>query len=738
MDLFIDSALQFEKTSGEATLPEDPNAWSNEVLQELFKQVPYIADFEPHVVMDKLDAEKGYGFGHVEVINKTEIQQGTSPQALMAAGIKQAKIPIVIKNRRLQPFDLMITEDGKCMPLTESRLRQAIFRPSAFDITGRGPGDNSMVGQLYPPNRYGYGQSGGSMAGGSMGAETMKMGSVKEALSAGRISGAIQNTAKAPGVAPGRVADGVDKLTDFASRASGPRKAAITGGIGGGVGGGMGMKMGSVLAAIMPTVLEEDYNAFFKKIASKEMQAAYIANGLATGDALSKIAAWEPHGLQEPDVTPDVVQIRRGPDGYIVKSASHLFWSPKEETYDRGQVCKTFGTKVAFDADMNGAVTMANGPASEPMQVETEADKYELITNYGIYKVRTDDGKELIGYVFPNLMDIDGTPLPLSLFTNGSQKALQGEIAGVSVGTGASLFEGPPQGTGCFYEVLPNGKAQATVAMTIVATLQNPGDKDQGAGGVTLHARTFDGREVEVEIQPNIEKLTSVDEGRMIVPSSMSWLPLDEAEDVHLMADGDSAGAIEKMSAATPYLTVQIRSGGSDSYSLSGLPLDKIASDDKSFLSFDDAVFMLGGLGVSLEHATKKLAEAAHWSAPLSVQAAHHLITAEQMMHGAVKHAAKELSQYPDLRRDLVKEAAVIPDPSAVDTILSLGFINDENLRTFISYLPKIDESQKKMCELLLASRLGMKDIPGNAVEKAIRSTEEVITGLKGLAFTQA
>jgi hypothetical protein len=141
---------------------------------------------------------------------------------------------------------------------------------------------------------------------------------------------------------------------------------------------------------------------------------------------------------------------------------------------------------------------------------------------------------------------------------------------------------------------------------------------------------------------------------------------------------------------------------------------------------------------VSLEHATKKLAEAAHWSAPLSVQAAHHLITAEQMMHGAVKHASRELSQYPDLRRDLVKEAAVIPDPAAVDTILSLGFINDENLRTFISYLPKIDESQKKMCELLLASRLGIKDIPGSAVEKAIRSTEEVITGLKGLAFTQA
>lgn len=748
MDLFINPALTFEKTSGEATLPEDPNAWSNEVLQELYKQVPYIADFEPHIVMEKVEAEKGYGFGHVEVINKTEIQQGTTPQAMDAAGVKQAKIPIIVKNRRLQPFDVMITEDGIVMPLTEQRLRQAIFRPSAFDITGKGPGDQSMIGQLYPPGRSGMG-GGGSMGGNSMGADSMgKMGSsTKEAVSNEWIHGKVGPAAAAASRAVTHDAPNADQLSgrlhsftkNVGDLRAKTRNTNVIHGANQAVSSALGLglnKHASILEAILPTIHEADYHAFFSKIASKEMQAAYIANGHATSDALSKIASWEPGGDPAPSVVPEIVQIRRAEDGYVVKSANHRFWAPKEEAYDRGQVVTAFGTKVAYDTDMSGAVTMGDGPASGPMQADSEQEKYELITSYGIYKVRTDDGKELIGYVFPNLMDVDGTPLPLSLFTNGSHKALQGEIAGVAVGNGASLFEGPPQGTGCFYEVLPNGKAQATVVLTIVATLQNPGD--EGTDGVTLHARTFDGREVEVEVQSNIAKLTGVEDGHMLVPSSMSWLPLDQAEDVHLLADGDSASETEKMGSASPYLTIEIRSGGMDSFSLSGMPLSKVASEDRSFLSFDDALFLLGGAGVNLAYATNKLAQALHGHSHLEVQAAHHIITDRQMMEGAVKHASRELSQYPDLRRDLVKEAAVIPDPSAVDTILSLGFINDENLRSFIAYLPKLDECQKKLCELLIASRLGMKDLPTSALEKAIRSTEDVISGLKIIAFQSA
>lgn len=664
MDLFIDPTLVFEKSASEVTLPEDPNSWPDEILQELFKQVPYIADFEPHIVMSKVNAEAGFGFGNVEVMNKTEIQRGTAPESMDAAGIKQARIPVVIKDRKLQPFDIIITEDSQMLPLTEPRLRQAIFRPQAFDITARTPGDTSMIGQLYPPYRQNYGFGGG---GATMGV-------------------------------------------------------------------GMG-KQGSVLEAILPTINEEDYNAFFGSLNDSTLQAAFVKNGSASASALKVLADYTPMTTAKTamalvnSVPPTVVQVQRQEDGYHVKMASRHFWLPREQVWDRVQLVRELGEKVALDADMHGAVTMTaeegvGGEAQQP-----EEDRYEMIKDFGSYKVKTQDGRELMGVVFPNLLDIDGTALPLYLFTNGSQSAVQGEIVGVPSGSASSLPEGAPRGHGCFYEVLTNGKAQATVPLTIQAKISMP--QETGDPGTSLHATTFDGRPIEVKVQPNITKLTP-GQGCLLVPESMCWLPLDGAEEVVLLGQAEQAQA-EKQASGAVFKTVQIRSGGADSFSLSGMPVEKIAN--RSFLSSDDALFLLGGLGVDLTHAVSKLAEAYTVSMPVNVLVGNGIVLPEDSFAEAQKTASARLKDIPNLRVSLIKEAAVLPDPTAVDTVLSLGFINPENLNTFISYLPNLDEAQKKMCELLLAARLGLKDVPISALEKSIRSTEQVIEGLRVMAF---
>lgn len=662
MDLFISPKLQFEKVAAEYTLPEDPNAWQNEILQEVFKQIPYIADFEPHVMMDKVDAERGYGFGHVEVSNKTEIQPGASIAGLEAAGIKHVKIPIVVKNGKLQPFDIMINEANEILPLTEQRLRASIFRPQAFDITGRSPGDQSMVGQLYPPFRQNFGFGGGG--------QMMSAGMGKE-----------------------------------------------------------GSATGSILTAILPTILPEHYESFFEKMGHEDIQAAFVANRVGTEPSIKKLAQWELNALHTPEAVPTIVQVSKMHEGYAVKTANHGYWAPKTETWDRGQVCKTFGTKLAFDVDTMGSVTMGlDAPKEAP---NTEVDKYEPIKDFGIYKVRTDDGKELLGYVFSNLIDVDGTPLPLFLFTNGSEKAVQADMVGVSVGSGASLFEGPPRGTGCFYRIMPNGKAQATVPMTIVATL---GGSEEG---IVIHARTFDGRQVEVEVQPNIANIMGMGDQKMVVPDSMSWLPLDNAKDVSLASDPEGASYEAKTASINEELTVEIRSSGPNSFSLSGLPIEKVANHERSFLSFDEALFLLGGVGANLKDASNKLASAQYHNTTFSIQAARGITTQDEVREEVFKLAAEAMEHAPILRKDLVKEAAIIPDPTTVDTVLSLGFINPENVSSFIAYLPKIDSAQKKMCELLFASRLGLRDLPVSALEKAVRSTEEVIQGLKVLAFQE-
>lgn len=679
-DLFIDPSQSFEKVAAEVALPEDPNSWPNEILQELFKQVPYISDFEPHVVMDRVDAERGYAFGHVEVMNKTEMQRGMNPESLMAAGIKQARIPVIVRDRKLQSFDVLVTENSRVVPLTEARLRTAVFRPQAFDVTSLTPGDTSMVGQLYPPFRQGMG---GGIGGGGLSMGMGKQGSAKCCAKCGK------------------------------------EKCACMG------------KEASLLAAILPTIEPETYSTLFDRLGEDQLQAAFLKNASATFRVLGLLSKYEPvdpvkvAAAMYGSLSADVVQLTKIATGYHAKAANHAFWAPMDRVLDRGEAVKAFGEKIVLAADMHGTVTMAEGAGEEVPEGMLDESMGQPIAEFGTYRVQDEKGRKLVGFVFPHLTDVDGTVLPMMLFTNGSQAALQGEMVGEKVSDEiVSLDEGHPRGYGIFWGVL-NGEHVATVPMDIQGSLG-------GEGGVSFVAHTIDGKQADVKIQPNIQEVMAVD-GSLLLPSEMHWLPLDEAETVQI--HGNAEAAEKTAHPTTAFGTVTIRSGGEDSFSFDGPPVEKLAYRHTSFLSFDDATFLLAGFGISPKAAETKLAQAWGHSAPVDVRVNRFIKTAKEQIQPAEKKASALRDLVHELRTDLLKEASVIPDPVAVDTVLSLGFINPENLGTFIGYLPLIDEAQSRMCELLVASRLGLQDVPTSALEKAVRATEDVLEGLKVLAF---
>jgi hypothetical protein len=120
---------------------------------------------------------------------------------------------------------------------------------------------------------------------------------------------------------------------------------------------------------------------------------------------------------------------------------------------------------------------------------------------------------------------------------------------------------------------------------------------------------------------------------------------------------------------------------------------------------------------------------------PVQVRIGRYIKLAEDQEKEASVSAREMLERMPSLRQNLFKEAAFITDPDAVDTVLSLNFINPENLHTFIAYLPVIDETQERLCNLLFAARMGLSDIPESALSTSVRSTEEVLEGLKTMAF---
>lgn len=663
MDLFLDTKLpEFSKTAAEVTLPEDPTQWQQEILQEIYKQVPFIADYDPSVVMDRLDGERGVAFGHVEVGNKTELNVTQGEQAAQVAGIRHVRIPIIVRDGKLFPFDVMVTEDSKVLPLTERRLRSALFRPQVFDVTSRTPGDQSLISALYPPYRQNYGFGGGGA--------TMSAGMGKE-----------------------------------------------------------GSKHASILAAVLPTAHEGDYTRTAERL--QEVAPWLPHNKEAMAQPLKTLAGFEPRGSKSLHekvagvLVPSVVQVARTNEGYVVKKASAQYWLPTLQRMDRGELVKAVGSEVALLIDKTGSVTSTMGEdlAAEP-EGQTESDSPKLITDYGIYKVQDQEGKHLIGFAFPNLIDVEGHPLPMTLFTNGSQTAVQGEIVGVRVAEGLSVTTGRPKGYGAFYKVLPNGHVEAMVPMDLQMNFT-------GADGqVALVGHTMEGREIQVSIEQGIKAPAMADEQHLCVPEDWRWLPLEGTKAVSLVSHPD-----EYMKVAEVPLSVQLRGDASGTFSISGGPIEKVAKDEREMLSMEDTLFYLAGLGVPPTVGIQKMAESIQLMAPVQVAVSRELTPAALVNEEVTKTAQAAPSFTVRLRQDLAKEAAFVPDPLAVDTMLSLGFLNPENVMTFVSYMPQLDEAQAHLGDLLVAARLGLREIPSYALERAMKGLEDVIEGLNVLAF---
>ena len=794
--LFLDHKkvrFEFEKLGSETMLPEDPNVWPNEILQELYKQVSYIADFVPKVVPAVIDGEKGYGFGHIEVTSKTGATNPTPAQE-EAAGIRHVRIPFLIKDRKLMPLDLLLTDSSKLMPLTETRMRQALFRPQSFDVTSKTPGDISLIGQLYPPYRQNYGFGGG---GGVVNIGMGKMGEANDLLgwlaaehesskhasfedSVRSLRERIKKTRKDPAATIDEMATlsglksasaqdpslpgedrrltgpspeymGIKSPTNKVTQKTASRFGDIAGKAGiavGAAGGGylIGRKAGEkgrpgreaasgkyrtkragIMANILHTLNETDYQKLAELIDEPEVKLAFLQNEDAS-KALAPLGSYRPVPAEKRAeafvraIPSDVAQIRRLGDGtYEVKVASHRFWAPRTSRVDRGQLVDLVGTKLAMDVDTNESVTMADGAQVD--MPSPEQDKLAPIVDFGLYRVQTAEGRELVGYVFPNLIDSNGQSVPLFLFSNGSEYAMQADIAGVRAGEGMAIPEGDPHGHGAFFRVLPNGKSEATVPMTI---------KGQVEGGYMVEA--FDGAPIIVMPQAGIEGFALAGD-TLLVPQDVRWLDLDQAQEVQLVEQPGEPG---QKQAAARAISVDIRASGPNSFSIDGPPVSKLAYADKQMLSFDAASFLLAGLGVQPPFAMHKLSEAVFAGKPVTVPTCRFIKTAGERMHDGLLKARDKIASRPVPKVGfLVKEAAMIPDTTSVDVVLSLGFLNEENINEFLKSLPVLEDAQLRMSELLYASRVGLQDVPDQALERAIRAVEKVIEGLKVLAFTE-
>jgi hypothetical protein len=645
-----------EKLAGSLTrLSDNGENWPREITQEVYKQLPYISDFEVNVILDKIDEQKGFAFGSVEVRPKTEM----TLEERQGGELSKAHIPVVVKDQMLYPLDVFLT--GKSyFHLTEPRLRSALFRADVMDVPRTRPYDSSLIQELQPPIRSGYGGFG---AGGT------KMGSAQ--------LNELERLPILPMLQGKVLPEHVDRLK---TACQDPSLSSIV------LNGSLGVRSAF-------------NSALGLQATSPEKWASVIRNS----------------------IVPKVVQLRKHASGtFMLKTANPEMYAPEVEF-----IPESMARDLAGEEDISGILendgTLTVSPDS-PVKSTMEAEEIRVADSFGLWKVQDLNGNTLIGWVFPQLLSMDMQPLPLSLFNNGSQHAVQEHVAGEIAGKTTDLPKGNPQGYGCLY-FIDHGTARAFIPMRVTSTIRGPDGliRYVGEGDMGDHFTFY--------FSDAVKSVMKVGGSEYCIPAQVCWMPLRGKTELV-----NNPAYFSKIASDLRLATRAELVGDKGSLSWRGPAVAKLASDQKSFLTKDEAVFLGVALGVDPTFCKTAVARAEKGEC-LKFASVRILTPPWEKLAKAKASIQEEINSLPHPIRNyfLAKEASMLDDALTADKILGLGFLTSENISTFVDMIPALEAASSKIAEMLIAARIGMKDVPEVALERMLAALEDVIQGLKSL-----
>lgn len=693
MNLFLDhdrkNKLTFEKIAMPVRLSESPDNWQREIAGEVYKQLPFLGDYAVNVLLDRVEPTRGYALGSIEVSNRSQSPEPDQQK------LPKVRIPIIVKDRLMAPLDTFMDESG-VYPLTESRLREKLFRTDTFEISERKPTDKSLMDQLYPPFRTNHGM-------GSVGSDMI--GKYASDMEAGRRAAISRMKAEAAA-----------NPYDFTGK-----EAAIG---------------GSLVGAIAPTISEKQAEAFLNEItgdgaltlqASRNnvfQKLAFKVLGAPRQDTTKTAAA-----IVE-SISPTVVQfIKLASGNFLVKWANAEAFAPQTMQVPPADANAMAGQDLTKMQPGQAATFGA-----EKAQATSIAGGMSRVKEPGLYRVLSvDDNKEMVGHVLP-IIDLNMQPLELFLWASPQGYSVQDDIAGSRLPDQGAPPAGPihqASGDGALVFASPDNPSafRALPPMTVQNTSQTPD------GSFELHGTDQFGQQIILVAAPGLQAVQEMGEGQYAVPADAQWLPLNNLMMLASTEGSDSVGAAQKMPS-----TVEVGSTGQGEFHMDGAPLSKVASDKKSFLKTAEAVFLLVSMGMEppVAEGILKVAEERRATEKVKVAGLRPIVPLATLHNQMVKKAMPEIAHFPyELRKNLVKEASVLDDADTADKVLATNFINPENINMFSKYLPDFDQAAMKLAEMLLAARLGLKPIDEGAVERAMHGLEDVIEGLKLLRQKQ-
>jgi hypothetical protein len=675
--LFLDRP-QFEKIAVTVKLPDEQAKWSPKILSELYKQVPVMESFHSTIILDRVDSNKGVGFGYITAQPKT-----INP--LMSGSLPKIKIPVIINNWQLSPFDIFFNSEGQGLPLTESRVQEVLMRASPFDSPASNKdGANQDIRSMLTPPWENVGQ--------------FHRGLNTQIKTSGYILPRLNNTVHKTDLT---------KLAAWVKSDTG--RSALYG--------------------------DQDIKDVFLSALRISPIDGFVKVGSSQGPVIQQYR-WDGGPLM------------------TIKTAQPQGFQPQQQAQPTQQAAAQMSPDQQAQVQQGGEATQAPEMAVMSPQ-EMEMDEYTPIQQFGIYKVITVNNEQVVGWVFPFVLSFEMQKVPMKLFSDGTSYSMHAEIPGVLVGSNLNLPNEMPQNRGCFY-IVKNGRAFPFAPVEIM------GEQPTPEGGVMYMCRTLmGGNEIQVLKVQGLQAASVMGENQYGIPMETKWLPFKQqlnplVEDPAQATQRGNAFAIQKMQQAMQQqqaaaqqqqeqqkggkgqkkqasLMASIRATQDRTYTLSGVPFEKIAREHTHFLDTGDAVWMMALAGVEPEYTREKLASIVHHGGYLEVPVMRELTPPSVHIE---KISAREQYIRP-LQAELLKEATALGDPMVADALLSLNFLSSRNISMFIGYMPQLNDALHSIVNLLLASRIGLKEVPEDACVSAMNGIEGAIRGIKMLMLRE-
>lgn len=498
-----------------------------------------------------------------------------------------------------------------------------------------------------------------------------------------------------------------------------------------------------MLSEIIETMSPDNLKEFKEKLASDSQSALRFQKSQHL-EVIQKLANAKPVNINAFSQSIDNLVDRNifvlkkdGPNKYTMLSNSDKVFHPQIVQLTRHEA-NTLAVKVTDapddlmnDVDQNGEKILYMTESFPGVHIDHGyQDEVRMAKEFGVYKVKKKNGVSVEGFFIPVVVDYDMSVLPYKMFLGKTNSVIQDQIAGVRV-TNSNYridFSDPRVGqTGTFVYLGDNGKALATAPINIASV------SDRG-GKIMIKGMDLLGHPVKIVIDDFMDgdSIFKLEDGYYRIPRKMQWSVMEGFDEV---SNNPADYAIKTASEHRSINPVTVHQNGSF-YNVKGL--GKYASElssvnmDASCLSKPELMLILGSIGASAGIIADTITKCASHQKTVLHGTILPVSYSEKVaeLKTALKNTEKVAGKF---KSDLIKAASFVDSTHTVDTLLSLNFSTPENVAKFIGKIPRFKAAITDLLGCLLASRIGIKQIPEQSTSSAVQRLIEVLNGLEEL-----